>query len=204
MLKVNVLSEDEFKGGGARDFTNQGPAIWQCSDNWAAEGGLLCCDISEKNGDDLLPHNRSCCPDVDPINLFTMNSRPDSATSITLPPLSSTQTPRTQVSESSSSSASLSGSLPSSSPRSSSAATTSVPNNPATDRRTIAIAVSTSVGAVVLIIAGYLYIDFDEKGNPRRNSRSWRHPRKIITRRVFISWSCQGTQNMNCRQDRDI
>jgi hypothetical protein len=49
-----------------------------------------------------------------------------------------------------------------------------------------------------------LYTDFDEKGNPRRNSRSSRHPRKIITRRVFISWSCQGTQNMNCRQVRDI
>ena len=65
-------STDEFQGRGGKDFGQRHPRIWQCSNNQAAEGGLMCCELAEADFDQ---QNRSCCPDVEPINLFSIGSK---------------------------------------------------------------------------------------------------------------------------------
>lgn len=113
----------------------------------------MCCDITLNDGSQ---HNQSCCSGINAINLFTMGSRIGTATSITLSlsatttlPLSSTRVSSDDLSATQFSTLS---------PASGSATGLPTPDNntSATHGRTIAIAVSVSVGAVVLIIAGFL------------------------------------------------
>ena len=131
----------------------------------------MCCDISTNDDPEILAqHNRSCCPGVDAINLFTMGSKLGTATSITLSSSaspSSTLTTLRSKTASTFASPSLS-SIPnssisfipnstlSSSLESSSTAGSSISKQPTSAGRPIGIAVGTSAGAIALAIAGYL------------------------------------------------
>lgn len=149
-MKMLITSDiDEFTGHGGWNYSKNGVDIWVCSNKPAVEGGLMCCDIAvaERNG--------SCCPGNGAINLFTMGSKLGTATSIVLSSSTSFSISATSLSniDSPFSSSSLSSSL-----KSSSAASSPASNQLTRSGRTItiAVAVSTSIGVVVLIIAGYL------------------------------------------------
>lgn len=181
------LSIDAFKGNGGKNFSIRSPQIWQCSNRQAAEGGLMCCDIAEVNLD---YRNRSCCSGANAINLFIMGSRLGTATSITLSSSSlpskpsspafslssSTSLSTTQLSSitnpASSSSlgplrSSPNPSLETSSPSPSLEISSSsvAQNHSATGGSTIAIAVSTSIGAMILIVAGFFLLYRRRRGS---------------------------------------
>lgn len=164
------LHIDEYKGADSRDFKANAAIVWNCSNNWPAEGGTLCCDIL---GNADQKYNGSCCSGKNAINRFsigsgigTATSLPPSSTAGSITSISTTSFPSNSASSRSSpnfsssfspsSQSSLSSSL-SSSPTSSSAPTS---NQSAIIGRTIAISVSTSVSAVVLIIAGFLIYQY--------------------------------------------
>ncbi len=184
-----MLRTDEFKGSGAFNYRDHNPATWQCSDRWAGEGGLMCCE--RFNREVGINTNKSCCPGALAINLFSLGTKLGSATSITLP-LSSTQsrsimspTANAEDPELASllSSASLRGLLPASSSSSASVSPT-LGGNPRpsvsesnSSTATIAIATSTALGAVLLIFAGLLIY--------RCRQRRRRAPKQNYTEEVF-------------------
>ena len=171
--RQSIWDTDEDKGADAFNFTNSGVAVRRCTDEWAA--GLMCCDGNDSF--DNMTENASCCPkgtEDKAMNLFSIGSKPRNSESISLSftspsaniPLStatlstiSMLVPDSVVESLSLRSALSFSSASSSGPTSSFSHTpssTATPNQSAINGQTIAIAVSTSVGSVALIIAIFL------------------------------------------------
>ena len=81
-------STDEFTGSRGKDFAKGHPRVWQCSNQQPADGGLICCDITESDE----AQKNSCCSGTGAINLFSIGSDRGGApvSSIPLSRLSST------------------------------------------------------------------------------------------------------------------
>lgn len=172
---------DEFDGEGAKNYSEHSVTTWSCSDRWAGEGGLMCCNIQDTwNGD----FNRSCCPGVGAINLFSIGSKPGT---VKLIPLSTSSPPPTRSSRSdaiTSSILSLSSSTTlfltakptaASSDELASPISSPAPSHFKSKGSTVAMAVGISVGALVLFIVSYLIYRCLQK----RNKRNFKQDRLV-------------------------
>lgn len=177
----------------------------------------MCCDLAITFD---ARFNRSCCPGVNGINLFTIGSELDTATSITLssssaPDTSSSSSPRTSSSNSiihidgssvfalppttalsSTNSTSSSFSLSTGFSIETNSATTLESGHSGINGSTIAIASGTSIGAAVLVITSlWIY---------RRRGRSGRKTHRKQVEAISRLEMVDAPQEMSGKQDHEL